>query len=197
MINVWSVRKSCPRQTRESARKARWYNSDCLQPELPAGGLQLFMKHFRTSQQNNKTEIMLDNENQMRRIYFFSDFFSLHKVFLRWIYLKKKRNNNIINNNNNNNKQEDFGSRNSDWHFSVKNSKGIHAIMGLCCEFIAKVENSRACFFTSHFGPRVQSMRLINNVSINRIHVGTFQLWMQTHTQRRLKIAIACRLILA
>ena len=55
---------------------------------------------------------------------------------------------------------------NSEWHFSVKTSGDIHAIMGLCCEFITKVENSRTSFFTSHFGSRVQCMRFINNVSI-------------------------------
>ena len=97
---------------RESSREAQWYNSDCLQPKLPAGGPQLFMNYFCTSHQNNKTEKMLDNENQMHRdvqmywIYFFmfflSDFFRYTEVFSEMnLSKKKKHNNNIIINNNN------------------------------------------------------------------------------------------------
>ena len=64
-------RKSFPRQTSGTEatlkRSTMSKTATAYSLNLHAGGPQLFMKYFRTLHHNNKTQIMLDNENQMHR----------------------------------------------------------------------------------------------------------------------------------
>ena len=140
-----AVRKTCPPRISDNDAKEvqdghNVENGDCMFiPVVP--------NYFRTLHQYNKTEIMLDNENQMHRdvtIYFFfmlfQNFFDTQRCFLRWIYLKNQNNNIIINNNNN--KTRKFWKQKLRLTFSVRTSAGAYTqSWSFSCEFITKVEN--------------------------------------------------------
>ena len=63
---VWKSSKKSLRSRKVQGKHVA-ENSDCFQTKLHASGPELFMKYFRALHQNNKTEIMLDNDNQMHR----------------------------------------------------------------------------------------------------------------------------------